>query len=144
MRRTIRLMVILLGFLGSSGSAFTQATPPQDLSLLLQGTWQAVRIVAEGETGPKEVTEAVKWNFEGKKYKGMGPEMDFHGQFALKSANRFNQIDLIPEGGKPPMQGIFELKGDQLTLCVGKPRPTDFQSKEDDGKVVYILKKVKK
>jgi len=119
---------------------------PDDLAeerKLLQGTWQAVRLEADGETAPPEVTKKVRWLFTGEDYTGVSPEMDFKGKYTINPAKKPKEIDLLPAGGKGKMQAIYKLEGDQLTLCIGETRPSDFVTKEGSKRTLYVLKRVK-
>ena len=51
------------------------------------------------------------------------------------------EITLTPDNSKTPLYGIYELKGDTLTLCIGEKRPTQFKAKE--GAVLWVLKREK-
>ena len=59
-------------------------------------------------------------------------------------------IDILPqEGGDKgkTVKGIYELKGDTLRLCFGRPdedRPTAFASKEGDKTFLVEFKREKK
>jgi uncharacterized protein (TIGR03067 family) len=56
-------------------------------------------------------------------------------------------IDLKPSSGNfkgKTLQGIYKLDGDTLTVAFSeKERPKDFESKEESGVVVAVMKKVK-
>jgi uncharacterized protein (TIGR03067 family) len=109
----------------------------------LLGTWQAIRLEYEGETGPKEVTQKVKWIFKEEEYTGVSPEMDFKGRYTINPTKAPKEIDLVPAGGKKTMQAIYKLGGDQLTLCFGDTRPSEFVTKQGSKRWMYVLKRVK-
>jgi uncharacterized protein (TIGR03067 family) len=51
-----------------------------------------------------------------------------------------------PAAERVTWKGIFELKGDELTLCLAIPnmeRPTEFDSKEGETSVFMKLKREK-
>lgn len=51
-------------------------------------------------------------------------------------------------GGGGPREGIIELKGDVLTICVNgtakEPRPKKFESKEGQLSILIVMERVKK
>jgi uncharacterized protein (TIGR03067 family) len=109
----------------------------------LQGTWQAVRLEADGEVGPQEVTKKVRWIFTSDQYTGVSPETQFKGKFTLDPGKNPKEIDLAPAGGKGKMLGIYSVEGDKLTLCIGETRPTEFTAKDGSKRRLYVLKRVK-
>ncbi len=70
-----------------------------------------------------------------------GGQTMLHARFALDTAKGSNAIDYLDNlsganKGKS-QEGIYELKGKSLRICMGapgKPRPTTFESKKGDGR----------
>jgi RNA polymerase sigma factor (sigma-70 family) len=117
----------------------------------LQGTWVAVA----AEEGGKKVTEDevkdknLEIVFSGDKVtlpiKGEAKEMTFK----LDPTKKPKQIDFVFSKTETA-EGIYELDGDKLTLCVTKPdhgdRPTKFDSADDTGgreRALIVLKRKK-
>jgi uncharacterized protein (TIGR03067 family) len=51
-------------------------------------------------------------------------------------------FDLYDEQGMERIEtGIYELSGDVLKLCRGDPRPTEFRTKPNDARLLFILKR---
>jgi len=70
-------------------------------------------------------------------------------KYKLDPAKKPKTIDVLPTDGldkDKTIEGIYEIKGEELTVCVakpGSPRPTEFASKAGSGHVLFVLKKAK-
>jgi RNA polymerase sigma factor (sigma-70 family) len=114
----------------------------------LQGKWEFVSGQMRGKVpDEKELEEIKKHHFEfaGDKLKAKG-----EASFTLDSAKAPKQFDLKIEEGPAQEQGtwlgIYEIKGDDLTICIAPPgqdRPTEFASKEGTPIMLMKLKRVK-
>ena len=74
--------------------------------------------------------------------------------YALDSTSQPKSLDIDGSGGGGPINAIYELQGDRLTLCYGfgeglgqgsiegSPRPTKFAADEKTGTVLVVLKRV--
>jgi RNA polymerase sigma factor (sigma-70 family) len=114
----------------------------------LQGTWVPVAVEEGGKKVPEDEIKAknfVEMVFSGDKVtlpiKGESKEAGFK----LDPTKKPKQIDLIVSKTETA-EGIYELDGDKLTLCVTKPghgdRPTKFDTAETE-RVLIVLKKKK-
>jgi uncharacterized protein (TIGR03067 family) len=68
-----------------------------------------------------------------------GPQTMLKATFTLgiSQADAIDYVNLHGSNKGKPQQGIFELKGSELKICIsppGKSRPTDFSSKPGDGR----------
>lgn len=69
-----------------------------------------------------------------------GPRVILRARFALDASKKPHAVDYVNLEGanrRKSQRGIFELKGDQLRVCMappGKLRPRDFSSKVGDGR----------
>lgn len=142
MQRITRL-ALMLSVLGLAVAGNAQAPAESKESKELHGTWQAIKLEADGETGPKDVTAKVRWIFKGNEYVGVSPEMNFKGTYTINPTKKPKEIDLLPAGATKAMLAIYRIEGEQLMLCIGQPRPSDFVTKEGSGRRLYILKRVK-
>jgi len=67
----------------------------------------------------------------------------------LDDAPKTKLIDLTPTDGPNkdnPSEGLYEIKGDELRICLGvspKERPTSFEVKEETPWVLIVLKREK-
>jgi uncharacterized protein (TIGR03067 family) len=51
-------------------------------------------------------------------------------------------IDILDEQGKKVLEmGIYEIKDGVLRLCLGKSRPDAFETKKNDGRSLFVVKK---
>jgi uncharacterized protein (TIGR03067 family) len=138
---------------------FTQALiadPPKDDAKedvkKLQGTWKVIKL-DDGEK-PTSGEEIGYWTFE---FNGDGVttrqgknSSAKDGKFKLDSTKKPKSID-IDTGGEAPSEGIYELDGDELTICIvagykgskTAARPTEFKANEEKKYSLFVLKKVK-
>jgi uncharacterized protein (TIGR03067 family) len=118
----------------------------------LQGKWKLTEVEKDGKSHKVKVetTEYFEIMFKGTKvtarFKEGTPEQE--GTYKLLADTKPKAIDFTPttgdEKGKT-VQGIYEIKGNQLKLCVAVPgtkRPKKFESKGEEI-VVYVLERVK-
>ena len=118
---------------------------PED-EALIQGTW----IVVAGERDGKETKDfnGIKWTFGPRGQNSTQRNNDTQsGSFKLDTAIQPRGIDIDPFDEPESVIGIYELKGDGLKLCITRPtkypRPTDFTTKPDSGRLLLTLKRQK-
>jgi uncharacterized protein (TIGR03067 family) len=116
----------------------------------LQGTWKLLSITQDGQESDKS-NDDIQLIFSGDDFSAKVPSGDDHkGTFKVNPASKPRAIDIMltegPEKDKTA-EGIYELKGDELRLCIAKPgnkgRPTEFASKPDSGILLVIAKRAK-
>ena len=123
----------------------------------LQGTWIAVSQQFEGDKPmffdgkhfPKN--SATKMTFKANKIAvrfETPKDGDYEWTYKLDPSKKPRQIDIVYRmDGKDskPVLGIFRIENDTLTMCFGeKERPTDFATKADDGRALFVLKRAAK
>lgn len=113
----------------------------------LQGTWIPVSAEEGGKKVPEEeIKEAKNFEFSGDKvtFPIKGESKEF--VYKLDSTKKPKQIDFFFSKTEIA-EGIYELDGDKLTLCITKPdhgeRPTKFDSTEGRERVLIVLKRKK-
>jgi len=140
-----------IGWLGLALAASAPALkdPPkkaQDLT----GEWMVERVTAAGR--PLESSNLVY------KFTADGKWVIFREGMELTAPNRQYAADpkaspatveLISDSTRAATyrEGIYEMDGDTLTMCVGPPqgaRPTKFESIGEDRNTIYVLKRKKK
>jgi RNA polymerase sigma factor (sigma-70 family) len=150
--KTALLLVLavaaLSGVLAVAGYAIVQ---PQDAKAdkeKLQGTWEFV----SAQTGGKEAqgAEAEQMKMMKVVFKGDKVTAKFECTYAIDPGKKPKEFDLKvdegPELERGTWKGIYELKGDELTLCMALPnqnRPTEFASKEGEFIMLLKLKRAK-
>jgi uncharacterized protein (TIGR03067 family) len=111
----------------------------------LRGTWLTVSLVNNGKTlvdekAPPKEGPATKLVYDRNKWMiKVGDKTVASGLFRIDSTKRPKEIDIMDESGvknDKTKLGIFELTGDTYKYCLapaGKPRPTDFTSRDESG-----------
>jgi uncharacterized protein (TIGR03067 family) len=145
--RTRWLAVIVVGFFIGAVQAQDAVKKSADVKKdmeALQGTWQAVSGMRDGTKAPDDRINMIKWMFKG--------DLVTHRQaskYELDPTQNPKTIDLKPAESTDDdktVKGIYEIKGDELTICVAPPggtRPTEFASKPGSMTAILTLKKVK-
>jgi RNA polymerase sigma factor (sigma-70 family) len=138
---------VAVGVLAFAGATAVQAKSDKEV---LQGTWKVVLVKINGNEKNDEEADRIKMGkfiFKGDKLIARG-ECDFK----IDPAKKPKEFDMIPREGPPQekgqtFQGIYELKGDDLTMVVcnpGNDRPKSFDDIPPNGVTVYLqLKRVK-
>ena len=78
-----------------------------------------------------------------------GPDASFVMKYEIESSKSPVQIDLEIESGPVPEGkaiGIVKMDGDKMVLCydpTGQTRPEKFETSEDDGFFMFVMKPVK-
>ena|SRR5947207_3285697 len=115
----------------------------------LQGTWQRVAAVVDGQELPQAAVKKQLLLIEGTGYKLKTAEGSREGVFEIRPTKTPKEIDIKsasgPNKGKV-LKGIYELDGDTFKYCVappGKDRPTELSSKPGSGHMLYTNKKIK-
>ena len=115
------------------------------ISLLLLGSAQTADPIAL-----KKEIELLrgKWSLNGDVQLAIYGDESFEINIAGNHINGVRKIDptkkpkeitLTPDNSRNPLLGIYELKGDTLTLCIGERRPTQFKAEE--GATLWELKR---
>ena len=115
----------------------------------LQGVWTLVAVKAEFTFISKKVRVEIKGDKyvltaeEGKKKTSVSGTVKFDPSQKPKAVD-FQYEEL---GRKTPVEGIYELDGDNLKLCVqifeGQPRPKEFSAKKGSGQALMVWKREK-
>jgi uncharacterized protein (TIGR03067 family) len=120
--------------------AATTAAEKQDNPL--PGTWTVVSVERDGKPRADfDKFKGEKWTITADHLKAVGPQGGGEFPYKVDLTQKPNTIDLTVPFVRGPVLGIFEVKGDTLTLCFGEARPKEFSSK--DGAELIVLKRAK-
>ena len=116
----------------------------------IQGKWKIESSKRDGEdsqgrVGDTDIFDGDKLTIESK-----GISQPIEAKFKLDSAKKPAEIDVVikVKDGGLAWSGIYKLEGDTLTICWAQnsrdeKRPSDFNCKKGDGRVLFVYKKVK-
>jgi|SRR5579884_4253037 len=119
-------------------AAVSKARQPEKEAEALKGAWTVTKAEENGKA-QDDLSKAVFTFKDNKLSLKLQNEKDtVELTYKLDPAKK--SIDIQPADTKEPAQGIYEVKGDTLKLCVADPdkkkRPADFKSGEKG--IVYI------
>ncbi len=114
------------------------------------GTWTIVSLEVDGMKAPEDQIKGMKVVLEPGKYtiKKDGKTLET-GTYKLDASKKPKAIESTPADGDDKGKqflGIYEIDGDNSKVCFstpGKDRPTEFATKKDAGKLLYIMKRDK-
>lgn len=114
----------------------------------LEGTWAFRSLEIDGHSMPGAAMTSSRLLIDGDRFRMESPEGTYEGVFDIdiEKAPHTIDIDFIegPEAGHRS-EGIFELKGDRLTIClgvVGSTRPATFATAPGSGHALEELERV--
>src|SRR5437762_5370865 len=114
---------------------------------LLEGEWRFVGLQVDGSDMPAAVTAQSRILMDGDRFRTESPEANYEGVFTIDASTEPMRIDIEfvegPEAGNWSY-GIYELNGDQLTICLGltgAQRPRAFATKKDSGHALEKLRR---
>ena len=134
------------------GQSIAQSAAAQRDYEVLSGTWQLTRGVDNGKPVPASVARNTILitdhnTFRFPKASGIGTHPA--GRFSVNPDTRPKQVDTIAEGGPNAGQltrGIYEIiDATHKRACWGRPggpRPTEFKSPPESGRILQYWKKI--
>jgi uncharacterized protein (TIGR03067 family) len=140
MRRPLcqRLLAILGSFVLLLGGAIPANADDREL----QGNWKVVSLFRDGAPVPRNGGYAGILIHDNKIVFGNVQFVARTLRYRTDWRKSPMHLDVFDEQGKELLiPGIFELEKDSLRLCQGSPRPTAFETKKDDGRELFVLKR---
>jgi uncharacterized protein (TIGR03067 family) len=140
--KTARWTLVALGIVMALAVSRAGETPRD----ALQGVWIA-DYVEKNEISIPPILASLRFTFKGDKlFVSQQGGAEKEHAYAIDPTKSPRHFDIVPPGEKA-VKGIYEVKGDQLTLCVqygGGERPTEFASQASDFGLVLLMFKKKK
>ncbi len=148
------LLILTTGLLVAADGPGKDDPSKGDLDKL-RGTWLTVSLVNDGKTlvdekVPPKAGPTTKLAYDGNKWMvKVGDKAVATGTIKIDSTKMPKEIDVMDASGMKngkTQLGIYELDGDTYKYCVapaGKPRPTEFTSKEGSGHSLIVSKREK-
>lgn len=113
----------------------------------LEGEWRFVALQLDGSDVPASAFSHSRLLIDGDRFRTESPEANYEGVFTIDAGTEPMRIDIEfvegPETGNWSY-GIYELDGDQLTIClglVGAARPVGFSTKPGCGHALERLRR---
>lgn len=139
-------LVLVLGVAGLLG-ADDKGDAKKELAKL-DGTWQAQSMEVDGNKNDdaKSFSVTIK---DGKYSAKMGSDVYNEGKLTIDPTKKPKTLDVMPSKGDnegKTMQGIYELDGDTLKICLSQPdgdRPKEFASTAGSGRLNVVYKRQK-
>lgn len=114
---------------------------------MLEGEWRFVALQVDGAEMPASASSSTRILIDGDRFRTESPDANYDGVFTIDAAVEPMRIDIEfvegPEAGHWSY-GIFELNGDQLTICLGltgASRPLGFSTKPGSGHALERLRR---
>jgi uncharacterized protein (TIGR03067 family) len=113
----------------------------------LEGDWRFMTLEIDGSSVPSEMLGASRLLIDGDRFRTESPEATYEGIFTIDVEANPAHIDIEfvagPDAGSWSY-GLYELHGDQLTLCLGlagASRPAAFATQPGSGHALEHLRR---
>lgn len=113
----------------------------------LAGKWRCVAVEAEGKSLPSRWYSESSATVQGDTFRTVVRSVNYSGTIVLIANQDVDWIDLhFTEGLKSgtTSPGIYELRGDELTICLGRPglpRPREFSAGRGSARALGLLRR---
>ena len=114
----------------------------------LEGEWRFVGLQVDGSDVPAAMPVHSRILIDGDRFRMASPEGTYDGVFSIDASAEPMRIDVEfvegPEAGNSSY-GIYQLRGDQLTLCLGvagASRPKSFATTKGSGQALERLRRI--
>ena len=114
----------------------------------LEGEWRFVGLQVDGSDVPAAMSAQSRIQIDGDRFRMKSPEATYDGVFSIDASAEPMRIDIEfvegPEAGNASY-GIYQLRGDQLTIClgvVGASRPKSFATTKGSGHALERLRRI--
>lgn len=117
----------------------------------LQGVWIARSLESDGKAAPAEAVNRMRFTFKGDKLLIKGNFADDREEectFKVDAKQSPKHLEITPPESQMRVLGIYDVKGDQLRVCIRHAsstggRPTDFSAKADSKLILIVFKRHK-
>jgi uncharacterized protein (TIGR03067 family) len=141
----LAVLSIVVAVRSTSGAA-------DDARAALQGVWVARLMEVDGKTAPAEATRRMRFTFKGDRLLIRGNFDDNREDacpYTIDPKKSPKHLDFTPPSEKEPVLGIYDLKGDELKVCLRHAggtggRPTAFATRAGSNLVLIVFQKQKK
>ena len=133
---TVQFKNIRLKSLGTSASAKPDSEQ-------VQGRWQPVEVIDNGDKMPADALAAIKLNIERNQFSLQHSEGEYKGKFDLQSSANPKHMDVTLDDGTE-VAAIYDVSGQQLKVCYGQPgssRPEAFKSTPGSERVLVVYER---
>jgi len=147
--------LVLAAPLGAAAPVPKEKDPADLVVGKLVGTYKVLRYETDGQPWQAEALKTMKVVMKKGDAKGHVQAAFWVGEDPTNSkcdvlpGGHYGEVDATytngPLRGKT-VKGIYTVDGDKITFCyaeVDKKRPNTFSSKDDDGRTLYVLSRVK-
>lgn len=113
----------------------------------LAGSWRCVALEAEGKSLPTRWFSESSATIQGDTFRTVVRSVSYAGTIVLIAEQGAHWIDLhFTEGLKSgtTTPGIYELRGEELTICLGMPgmpRPREFSARRGSARALGRLRR---
>lgn len=115
----------------------------------LQGVWVAQSMETDGKPAPAEAIKRMRFTFKGDKLFMRGnfaDDREAECAYKVDARQAPKHLDVTPPKEDKAVLGIYDLKGDELKVCLrhassSDGRPTEFATKADSKLVLIVFKK---
>jgi uncharacterized protein (TIGR03067 family) len=151
MRSVIRTAVFALCVVMAQHLSSRAADEVKDAKESLQGVWIAQSMENDGRAAPASIVKQMRFTFKGDKLFIKGNFEDGREEectYKIDPKESPKQLDFTPPKEKKAVLGIYEVKGDQLKVCLrhgssSGGRPTAFATKARSKLSLMVFKKQK-
>lgn len=141
----MRLALLVVLFVSTLTAVRAEDKKPTKDEDKIVGTWQMVSGEKGGQQAPEKFVQSFRLTFkgEGKLSATAKGNKEEDGTFKLDAGKKPRQLEISIDG--KTLEGIYELDGDNLKLCLGEgERPSEFKSPVGSKTMVMLLKREKK